>query len=96
MNSVLIKRNVMPPSIAAMLLCALFALQGIALGHDHDHSAHDIECPCLHADKVEWSLDVAELAPLVLSLRPLTSSQAIEAFHPASILVKRARAPPVI
>ena len=87
------------PKCALMLLIGgLFALQGSALGHDHGELSDlsdSLDCPCVHADKVEWIMPVASpVGELAISLNTYIAADFPLAFS-LSFLPVRARSPPL-
>ena len=90
------------PKCALMLLIGgLIALQGSALGHDHGELSElfdlsdSLDCPCVHADKVEW---ITPVAPPVGELS-IGLSTYIPADFPLALFLSflpvRARSPPL-
>ena len=76
------------------LLGSVFALQAVALVHEHEELADALSCPCVHADKVEWNmaaqLAVSQVAP---SLGTHLEADFSVAFD-RNFLPVRARSPP--
>ncbi len=86
------------PISALALFCASLALQGVALGHDHDRDepGHDVHCPCVYADKIEWSIDALPIAQRAQAPFPTADQVASITPRPNRIFFKKARAPPIV
>ncbi len=79
-----------------LLIGAVFALQGSAMGHEHSELSDSLGCPCVHAEKVEWNMPVASL----FAVPETTMSTSVAADVPIapslSFLPVRARSPPIV